>query len=312
MDFQNFKAKFQKDIVEEFPNQVNKEPLVSIIVLTYQHVDFIAQCLDSILCQKTEFPYEIIIGEDASSDGTTEIVKSYANNYPDKIRLFLQNPLNKIKVLNITTGNFNAAYCFFQTKGKYIAFCEGDDFWTDEYKLQKQVDFLKVNTEFVLSFHSYNKKYEITAPQDETYLQPKVDIGKNELIFLREHPLLLTTCFRNELNGIPKELLEVLNLDTFLISILGNYGKAHYQEEIRPAISRKHSGGIWSSKFRLNQLALKLNTFRKLEEYYKNCNKQAYSHFKKTRKSQAKMLIFIAIKQMDQNTLIYGVKNYLN
>ncbi|WP_081210067.1 glycosyltransferase family 2 protein [Salegentibacter sediminis] len=311
MDYKKFKAKFQKAQVKEFPNQVNETPLVSIIVLAYQHAEFISKCLDGILNQKTNFPLEIIIGEDASTDGTLEIVKRYARNNPDKIRLFLHNPLNKIKVLKETTGNFNAAYCYFQSRGRYIAICEGDDYWNDDYKLQKQVDFLETNPGFILSFHSYQNKYYKPLPQDIKYLQPDNDIDRKDLILLKEHPLLLTTCFRNEMKQIPRELLEVLNLDTFLFSILGEFGKAHYQKELRPAISRKHTGGIWSSKLRIKQLALKLHTLKKLESYYKNRNKKAYIHFKEKRRFQAKMLIRKAIKQANRKALIFGIKNYL-
>lgn len=312
MNFESFQAKFLKVDVEEYPNYNSKDPLVSIIVLAYQHANFISHCLDGILEQKTEFPFEIIIGEDGSTDGTLKIVKQYTKNHPEKIRLFLHNPRNKIQVLGETTGNFNAAFCFFKSRGKYIAFCEGDDFWTDEYKLQKQVDFLEANLNFTLSFHSYENRYEKTAPKDNKYLQPKNDISSNDLILLKEHPLLLTTCFRNELKEIPRELMEVLNLDTFLISILGEHGKAHYQKEIKPAISRKHSGGIWSSKMRIKQLAIKLNTLRKLEVYYKNQNQPAFRHFRKTRKYQAKMLIFKALKQTNKEALVFGLKIYFS
>lgn len=312
MNFQSFEEKFLKVDAEEYPNCINKTPLVSIIVLAYQHADFIGQCLDGILEQNTEFSYEILIGEDGSTDGTLQAVKQYAKNHPEKIRLILHNPQNKIQVLKETTGNFNAAYCFFKSRGKYIAFCEGDDFWTDEYKLQKQVDFLEANPDFILSFHNYENKYEINSPQADKYLQPKDDIERSELILLKEHPLLLTTCFRNELKEIPRELLEVLNLDTFLFSILGDYGKAHYQKEIKPAVSRKHIGGIWSSKIRIKQLALKLNTLIKLEIYYKNRNQQASKHFRKIRKYQAKMLIFKSIKQINREALVYGLKIYFS
>ena len=72
-----------------------------------------------------------------------EICIEYAQKYPEKIRLFLHHPSNKIKVLDIITGNFNGFYNFYNTRGNYIAFCEGDDYWTDPLKLQKQVDYLK-------------------------------------------------------------------------------------------------------------------------------------------------------------------------
>ena len=143
MDFQNFKKKYQKIKPEEVVNTTASEPLVSICVQTYQHVDFIKDCLDGILKQETSFPFEILLGEDASTDGTREICLEYAEKYPDKIRLFLHHRENNIKINGKPTGRFIFLYNMFSARGKYIALCEGDDYWTDPLKLQKQVGFLE-------------------------------------------------------------------------------------------------------------------------------------------------------------------------
>ena len=155
MDFSQFRRKYEKQRVVHFPHNTSPHPVVSVMVQTYQHKDFIRACLDSILNQKTDFPFEILLGEDSSTDGTREICIDYAQKYPEKIKLFLHHPENKIKVLDITTGNFNALYNFFTVKGDYIAFCEGDDFWTDTLNLQKQVDSLKFNAEFIFTYVYY-------------------------------------------------------------------------------------------------------------------------------------------------------------
>jgi len=137
--------KYQKVPVREYSNQVNKKPVVSVCVQTYQHVNYIKDCLDGILMQKTTFPSEILLGEDASTDGTREVCIEYAEKYPKKIRLFLHHRKNNIKINGSPTGRFNFLYNLYSARGKYIAICEGDDYWTDPYKLQKQVDFLDVN-----------------------------------------------------------------------------------------------------------------------------------------------------------------------
>ena len=101
-------------------------------------------CLDGILMQKTDFPYEIIIGEDGSTDGTREICIEYANKYPNLIRLFLRD--RNVSHLTNKDGNdimLNGKFQKLHARGKYYAPCEGDDYWTDPYKLQKQVDFLE-------------------------------------------------------------------------------------------------------------------------------------------------------------------------
>jgi len=129
------------------------EPLVSINVVTYNHKNYIEQCLEGILMQQTTFPFEIILGEDESSDGTREICMDYANRYPDKIRLFLRSRKDVICINGKATGRYNMIQCLKASKGKYIALCEGDDYWTDPLKLQKQVDFLEANDDYVICFH---------------------------------------------------------------------------------------------------------------------------------------------------------------
>ncbi|MFP4024594.1 MAG: glycosyltransferase [Thiohalospira sp.] len=141
---------WMKAPVKEYTNFVKESPKVSVCVQTYQHANFIKNCLDGILMQKTEFSFEILLGEDASTDGTRDICIEYSDKYPDKIRLFLHNRENVIYVNGNPTGRFNFLYNLFQSRGKYIALCEGDDYWTDPCKLQKQVDFLEANPEYGL------------------------------------------------------------------------------------------------------------------------------------------------------------------
>ena len=119
-------------------------PLVSVTVTTYQHVNYIRDCLNGILMQKTDFPYEIILGEDGSSDGTQEICKEYAVRYPDKIRLFIRDRrISQFVRKDGTVSRFNGIWNRMSARGKYIAWCEGDDYWTDPLKLQKQVNILE-------------------------------------------------------------------------------------------------------------------------------------------------------------------------
>ncbi len=140
-DFNFLKKKYQKKVVQELAGNAPKNPVVSICVQTYQHVNYIRECLDGILMQETTFPFEILLGEDNSTDGTREICMEYAMKFPDKIRLFLHHRENNIKINGSPTGRFNFFYNFHKARGKHIALCEGDDYWTDPLKLQKQVDF---------------------------------------------------------------------------------------------------------------------------------------------------------------------------
>lgn len=118
-------------------------PLVSICVPTFQHAPFIATCLDSILMQETDFSYEILIGEDDSKDGTREICMRYAEEYPDKIRLFLRREEDKIFMFGRKAGRLNHLGLYGSARGEFVCICDGDDLWTDPEKLQKQVKVMR-------------------------------------------------------------------------------------------------------------------------------------------------------------------------
>ena len=160
MDFKDFKDKYQKVQVEQFPNKVQENIVVSVCVQTYQHAPYIKECLDGILMQETDFPFEVLLGEDASTDGTREICIEYAKKHPHKIKLFLHSRENNIKVGGEPTGRFNFLYNLYSARGNYIALCEGDDYWTDPLKLQKQVDFLEKNEDCSLCFHNAEVVFE--------------------------------------------------------------------------------------------------------------------------------------------------------
>lgn len=137
------------------------KPLVSICCITYNHAPFIRKCLEGFLMQKAPSCVpkdakmsdwcEILIHDDCSTDGTTDIIKEYAAKYPDLIfPLYeVENQYSKGKAGKIDLYNYERA------KGKYIAYCEGDDFWTEPLKLQRQVDFMEVNAEYTACFHEY-------------------------------------------------------------------------------------------------------------------------------------------------------------
>ena len=140
-------------------NKNNNTVDVTVLCMTYNHRDYIAQALEGILNQKTKYRYKIVIHDDASTDGTTEIVKKYSQKYPDKIETIIQNK-NQYKNCNISKE-----YLTKEIEGRYVAICEGDDFWNDPNKLNKQILFLENNTDYCMTFHSVyriNKNNSIT------------------------------------------------------------------------------------------------------------------------------------------------------
>jgi len=138
----------------ELPNNVLMavpEPMVTVRTSTYQHGSFIRECIESVLAQKTTFPFEFIIGEDFSTDGTREIVFEYAKKHPDIIRVITAD-------YNVGMKS-NGRRCRQAARGKYLATCEGDDYWTDPTKLQQQVDILEAHPEYSLCFHNARVEY---------------------------------------------------------------------------------------------------------------------------------------------------------
>ena len=127
--------------------QNNTKLLVSIDFITYNHEAYIKDTLDGFLMQKTDFAYEVLIHDDASTDQTVKIIRKYEKKYPDIIKPIYQKENQYSKKIKISVQ-----YQYPRALGKYIAICEGDDYWTDPYKLQKQVDFLEAHPDYGLVY----------------------------------------------------------------------------------------------------------------------------------------------------------------
>lgn len=231
-------------------------PLVSVCMITYNHEKYIAQTIESVLMQKTSFPIELIIGEDCSTDNTRAICIEYQKKYPEIIRLLLPETNvgmmeNFIKVLRASIG-------------KYIALCEGDDYWIDPYKLQKQVDFLENNGEFIACYHNariINTQNKITLfnSLDENHFPSTEDII-NKRWFIATASLV----FRNSIIELPGWMNTVVNGDYALELLLANKGKLYYMDDVM-SVYRQHESSV---SFELNKK--KVFLYDKLIELYKN------------------------------------------
>ena len=138
---------------------------VSILCITYQHAPYIARALEGFVSQRTDFPFEVLIYDDASTDGTADIVRQYARQYPQIIKPILQTENQFSKGLYV-----DKAFNWPRVQGKYVALCEGDDYWTDPDKLQKQVDFLDAHPDYAVCFHPVVIKWEDHSSPDSIFL----------------------------------------------------------------------------------------------------------------------------------------------
>ena len=226
---------------------------VSIRLMCYNQEKYIAQAIDSILMQRVDFDYEIVVGDDYSTDSTLKIINKYQENYPQLFKILERN--HRVGRLR------NFAETVENCRGKYIALLDGDDYWVDPNKLQKQVEFLDKNPEYVICFTDCLICDEHGSPVSEHGVgeQVRKDIDQSELCS-GKYFRVPTVMFRNIVRIFPKEFYEVFNADIFLFCLLLNYGTAGYINEIT-AHYRLHGGGIWSFKDRAFMIENNLKTY---------------------------------------------------
>lgn len=223
---------------------------VSIICVTYNHKDFIKKCLEGFISQKTNFKFEAIIHDDCSIDGTKEIVEEYAKKYPEIIvPLFeKENRMQKEGCYNLNMELYS------KCRGEYIAFCEGDDYWIDENKLQIQADFLDNNPDFTGCFHKSLRKNVITG--EDICCKPSVEELNGKDVFTindTAYGYFIETCsvmYRfNEI--LKKGLIQsfpkgIANGDSFLIYFFSLQGKIKYIDRLM-SVKTINDSGVWNS-----------------------------------------------------------------
>ena len=246
----------------------NNRPLVSICSLAYNHAPYIRQCLESFLMQKSNFKYEIIIHDDASTDGTAEIIKEYADKYPDLIKPIYQKENQYSKGVR---GIF-ARFVFPKAKGKYIAMCEGDDYWTDPFKLQKQVDFLEKNPGYSMCFHFYDKYLQNKGCFDgvEPYeMNGNFSFGLDFYVGLKWVTRTLTVLYRKSALDYQHYMSYDYQIDAVLFYCLLKNGEGFLMPD-NMGVYRVHDGGVWSRSSWLQGFTYNLKVFKSIYDVNKD------------------------------------------
>lgn len=224
----------------------DKKYKISVVVTTFNHANYIKQCLDGILMQQTNFLFEIILGEDESNDATREICIDYAKRYPEKIKLFLRSRKDVIYINGNPSGRYNFMENLKACTGKYIALCEGDDYWTDPLKLQKQVDFLEANKDYALCFHNVNR---IDIRRGTHSISPMIDNLKKDSFtttdIISQWFIPTTSILFRQYKDFefPSWFKYCASGDIPLLLLLSLEGKFKYLNEIM-ACYRKHELGL--------------------------------------------------------------------
>lgn len=239
---------------------MNKKIKVSILCITYNHVNFIRDAIEGFLRQNVNFEFEIVVHDDASTDGTREVLHEYLLKYPNIFKLILQD-----KNLHSSGGNVlkNAIEA---CSGEYIAFCEGDDKWMDVNKLQSQIAYLDSNKNSVLVYSDcvpFNGNGRLAINLNGV----TKDVSKFELIGAPSI-YTLTTCFRNIIE-IPPEAALARYGDLFMWTLLGQHGSGSYVHSSNPPMYRMHPGGMNSMKSRELKFEMLISTYAAIMMYYR-------------------------------------------
>lgn len=238
------------------PNNI----IVSVIMITYGHDKYIKQAIEGVLMQECNFEIELILSNDCSPDNTNKVVNEIIKNHPkSNIIKYTEHKKN-------LGANNNFIWAISQVNGKYIALCEGDDYWIDPLKLQKQVEFLENNNDFSICFHDVNLiKESIEMPNDIEYSKNIFDIYD-----LAEGNFMHTcsVCYRNIMHSELNYILKDLNVGDYIVHMLNaRHGKIKYLKNSM-ANYRIHDGGSWSlknEKFQLEKIDDYLNGLIKLD-----------------------------------------------
>lgn len=265
----------------------NLKPLVTVCIFAFNHEKYIAQAIESVLSQKTNFEFEVIVGEDGSTDMTIEILHRFRSLNSSKLRILEQDQSKKIYLNGYPTGRWNFINTLSCARGKYISLLDGDDYWNDPFKLQKQVDFLEANPDFAICFHNVF----VETKSGEKYIANIIPKDKgNETVFsiadLARTNFIHTTSalFRNGLiEGFPDWFFKSPAGDYPLHMLNARKGLIKYFNE--PMAVYRSQIGIWSSTSRQVQLTnlvkvldLLIQEFKDDEMVRRNLTLQKYTH----------------------------------
>lgn len=274
-----------------------KNPMVSVAMITYGHEKYIEDAINGVLMQVCDFEIELIISNDCSPDNTDEVIQKIINNHPKSNRIKYINHKQNLGMMP------NFVYVMNLCKGKYIALCEGDDYWTDHLKLQKQIDFLENNLDFSYTFHDceiYNQENKTKSLLIGT---KKVDNVVNlKSIVIEKNCPTLSLVFRNKIkwNLLPNWFITTENGDYALIVFLAEIGLGKYFSDVM-GVYRFHNQGVWSGSgldfFNKTNLKLSLNLYN----YFEN------NEIQKILKTKIKYFkVNIAINKLREGHLFSG------
>lgn len=247
-------------------------PLVSVCMITYNHELFIAQAIENIINQETSFPFELVISNDASLDKTHQAILRLTDNLPKHITLKYFNQYENLGLIP------NAVFALKQCGGKYISFCEGDDYWTDTKKLERQITFLESHPEYNVVTGAVKRLYQNNGKFSGPIQTSDYDFNYKDMIVKNHCPTCATT-FKNYIKEIEDfHLFENRGIDSQIwIRALGATGKGRFLGNT-VAVYRKHEGGAttlfyknrYSFEYRMAHMERKISKAKFWDDYFDN------------------------------------------
>ena len=220
---------------------------VSVLIITYNQQKFIRKAIDSALVQQTTFPIEILVGDDFSTDGTREIIQEYERNHPGLV-IGVLHPRNMGK-----NGGINFLETLKVAKGEYYALMDGDDYWTDSLKLQKQADLLDAHTDYSTVFNNALITYEDGTPSHllngadmKPYYTVDDLIGEDEIWFMATS----STMYRNNIKEYPRWFRESSSGDIPRLILKAKLGKIGYIPDVMSVYRKNRGGASYADNYR--------------------------------------------------------------
>lgn len=276
---------------------------LTIMCITYNQVNFIKQAIESFLMQKTNFDFEVLIHDDCSTDGTREIIEEYEKKYPNIIKPIYQ------KENQWSKGNpsviFND-FIFPNIDSEYVAFCEGDDYWIDKNKLQKQVDFLDKHEDYNVCFHPVKVIWEDGSEKDSVFPNKKLVWGKTKLKMkhLLKHNFIQTNSVVYRWNGGIKIPDNILPIDWFIHLLNVKEGKIYFMKKEVMSVYRRWAGGVWidngTDTFFVKNGSKIINFYKRMDDIFGTNHKKLMQRiFNRMVYACVKMEKFEELKKLD-------------
>lgn len=260
----------KRNKVEDMECAVRNDVTVSICCITYNQESYIRDALEGFVNQKTNFKYEVLIHDDASTDKTADIIREYEEKYPEMIKPILQTENQYSKGLTNVSGTWN----FPRAKGKYIAMCEGDDYWIDENKLQRQVDYMEAHPDCALVFHSAKVEVQgsaVTEKMMRPYKKSRI-VTPEEIIDKTSGYPTASLMFKTEMvQNLPKFYNNAPIADIPLQLLAANMGYAYYMDEPM-SVYRLGGAASWTT-------LMKQGNYEKKQQDYARAMKVMYKGY---------------------------------